>query len=153
MRLTQQRSADYFTRLILVAVWITGCAAPTQAPAAPTLTAAPTATVTAPTATATRPAPTDTPTPVPTLALPVRLRGDYPQPTEPLGASSDQIVVELARWGEGSLNQLALAPDGKTLAAATTAGLTLFDVPSLRQRAVLPAPSSVRYEAFSPDGA
>jgi len=153
MRLTQQRSADIFTRLILVAVWITGCAAPTQAPEAPTVTAAPPATVTAPTATATWPAPTDTPTPVPTLALPVRFQGDYPLPTEPLGASADQTVIELARWGNGSLNQLALAPDGQTLAAATTAGVTLYDVPTLRLRAVQPAPSSVRYVAFAPDGA
>lgn len=153
MQLTRQRSGDLVTRLFVVAVWITGCAGPTPAPATPTSAAASTATPTAPLATATRPALTDTPTPVPTLALPVRFQGDYPLPTERLGASSDQTVIELARWGNGRLNQLALAPDGKTLAAATTAALTLFDVPSLQQRAVQSAPSAVRYVTFAPDGA
>lgn len=152
MRLAHQRPADLVTRLICVAVWITSCAGPTEVAPTPTVATPPTSSPPAPPATATRPAPTDTPTPVPTQALPVRFQADYPRPTEPLGASADQDVIELARWGNGSLNQLALAPDGKTLAAATTAGLTLYDVPALRQRAAQPAPSSVQYVAFAPDG-
>lgn len=151
MRLTSRRLLDRGLRLLILAIWITGCGSPTQQPPTSTPETQPTSAPSAPPATATS-TPTTTPTPTPTIALPVRFQGDYPRPTEALGASADQAVVELARWGNGSLNQLALAPDGKTLLAATTAGFALFDVPGLSQRSVQVAPESVVYAAFAPDG-
>ncbi len=150
MRYTRRRPTNLVVRLLVLATLLTGCGNPTQLASTQTPEIAATAPPTALPATAT-PAPTATSTPTPTLALPVRLQGDYPRPTDLLGASADQVVVELARWGDGSLNRLMLAPDGQTLAAATTAGFVLYDLPSLRQRAVQTAPASVAYAAFTPD--
>jgi WD40 repeat protein len=40
-------------------------------------------------------------------------------------------VVELARWGKGSILKVAYSPDGKLLAVATSIGIYLYDANTL----------------------
>lgn len=118
----------------------TATAAPAQAGSTPAPTAPP-----APST------PTAAPTPTqPPVTLPVRA-GAYPVQDTLLGADSDQQPVELARWGRGIVNQVAVAPDGKSFAVATTAGVFFYDSTTYRQLSAYYTPSSVTMVRYTPD--
>ncbi len=62
-------------------------------------------------------------------------------------------VTELARMGKGVVNQIAVAPNGKTIAAASSLGLYLLDGATLRETKFLTTTAQLDAIAFSPDGA
>lgn len=159
------RHYHLFVVILLVFSLLTGCIpAPTATPTVPaedtltptrqatsahTATLAPTSTRTPlPSATFT-PIPTSTPTPPPTPT---------PTPTPvPISAQSAGQVVELANYGSGSMAQIALSPDGKTIAIAGTLGVWLVDAQTYEKLRLLKGPTDLEaYEqaelAWSPDG-
>ena len=103
----------------------------------PTSTATPAATRT-PTSTAT-PAATRTPTSAPSLL-----------PISPENASR---VTQLARWGKGTVNEVAYSPDGRLLAVASSLGVYLYDAETLEEVRFIECDAWVASVAFSPDGA
>jgi WD40 repeat protein len=58
----------------------------------------------------------------------------------------------LARWGKGTVSDLAWSPDGQLLAAATSLGVYLYSARSTEYVQFLPASTPVQSVAFSPDG-
>ena len=70
---------------------------------------------------------------------------DYTQLSLPEGAK--------ARFGKGFMEDIAYAPDGKTLAVATGAGIWLYDTHTGTEVALLSGDIGlIRAVAFSPDG-
>jgi hypothetical protein len=125
--------------LLLLVLALGGLWAVKQPPLMPVL--APTATLT-PTATA-------TPTP---LVLPVLAGTPYPQPNQPISLTNANQVVQLARWGKGTVNQVIFSPDGRLLAVASSLGIYLYDAETLAEIRFIETDAWVRSVAFSPDG-
>jgi WD40 repeat protein len=61
-------------------------------------------------------------------------------------------VRQLARWGKGSITEVAYAPDGKLLAVATTIGIYIYDADSLAEVRYIETGFWVTSLAYSPDG-
>ena len=99
--------------------------------------------------------PTQTPTlgPSADLSLPVTIGIPYPQTTGIFGLSEVEPVVELARWGEGNLNDAVLSSDGQILLAGFASGLKQFDVNTLDELpSLMTDPVEVLEIQFSADG-
>lgn len=62
-------------------------------------------------------------------------------------------VVELARFGRGTIEDISVSPDGKKLAVATWIGVWLYDIDTLNPVRFLPIEDDRLYStAWSPDG-
>jgi WD40 repeat protein len=61
-------------------------------------------------------------------------------------------VVEIARWGRGTVNQLRYSPDGDLLAVGTSIGIDLYDVQNLADPFHLETPDQISHLEFSPQG-
>jgi serine/threonine protein kinase len=130
--------------------------APTPAPTA-VAKATPAATLAPPTVTPTATptvTPTATPTssPVPTLRLPALAGTPVPQPTAAILPENADRVVQLARWGKGTINQVAWSPDSKQLAIASSLGIYFYDAQTGQEIRLIETNSWVRSVAFAPDG-
>ena len=66
------------------------------------------------------PPPTTTPIPLPVLA-----GTTIPQPEAVISSENVAGVVQLARWGKGTVEQIAYSPDGNLLALASSLGFPL----------------------------
>jgi WD40 repeat protein/serine/threonine protein kinase len=77
-----------------------------------------------------------------------------PVPAHPtlITPGSAARITQLARWGRGKLNALALAPDGQTLALATDIGIYVYDAISRQETRFIPTDARVWSVAFTPDG-
>jgi WD40 repeat protein len=95
------------------------------------------------------PYPTATPTP---LVLPVLASTPYPQPNQPISLTNADQVVQLARWGKGTVNQVIFSPDGRLLAVASSLGIYLYDAETLAEIRFIKTDAWVESVAFSPDG-
>jgi hypothetical protein len=95
------------------------------------------------------PYPTATPTP---LVLPVLAGTPYPQPNQPISLTNANQVVQLARWGKGTVNQVVFSPDGRLLAVASSLGIYLYDAETLAEIRFIETDAWVLSVAFSPDG-
>lgn len=60
-------------------------------------------------------------------------------------------LKQLARWGEGSINQTAWSPDGRTIAVAHSAGISLLDASTLSEIRFWETVSAAGELAFSFD--
>jgi len=76
-----------------------------------------------------------------------------PPPVAALSAKNAAEVVELARLGKGTSNQVAYSPDGTILAVASAIGIYLYDAQTLDELDLIETDSEVLSVAFSPDGA
>jgi WD40 repeat protein len=76
----------------------------------------------------------------------------YTLPSEPIGVSNASRVEMLAHWGAGGINDLALSPDSKTLAAANQLGISFYTADTLQPQGTYPSTKSVNAVAFSPNG-
>src|SRR6266545_4791632 len=92
----------------------------------------------------------------PTLtALPVAFVPPTTTPPlpEPIITADNLTTLRLLRAiGYGHVVDAASAPGGKLLAVATTAGVALFELPTLRHVRFVPLVGGVRQVALSPDG-
>jgi len=105
--------------IVMLALLLLSCSqsqiVPTlQSTVLPTLLASPTAT-TIPTTMST---PTPTPTPIP--PWPVLANTPVPQSIAVISIENVDQVVQLARWGKGTVRQVLPSPDGKLLAVASS---------------------------------
>ena len=74
------------------------------------------------------------------------------QPPAVILPSNAQKVVELARWGNGVSTDIALSPDGTTLAVGTHFDVVLLDSQTLAEKKRFPVESPVKKISYSPDG-
>jgi WD40 repeat protein len=81
---------------------------------------------------------------------------DIPQalPTRrvPISHQNAARVAQLARWGKGTINEIALSPDGWLLAVASSLGIYLYDAETLEEVRFIQTDAWVSSVAFSPDG-
>jgi WD40 repeat protein len=92
------------------------------------------------------------PTPtVSTTASPTPDEG--PQPLDPGAISAENLkeVIELSRWGRGTLQGVVYSPDGSQVAVKTALGIYLYDAESLLPTDSFPAATAAYGAAFSPD--
>jgi WD40 repeat protein len=61
-------------------------------------------------------------------------------------------VTQLERFGKGTIEEIAYAPDGQTLAVATTLGVYVYDIQTLTELDFIQTKTPVLSLAFSPDG-
>ncbi len=123
---------------------------PTLSPTAalvPTPTSTPTATP-VPTLTST-PTATSVPTPTP---RPVFASTPVPHPVVALSPRNAREVVQLARWGKGTVNEVAWSPNQQLLAVASSLGVYLYDAKTLEEVRFFETEAWVNSIAFSPDG-
>ena len=134
-------------------------------PLEPTATASPTDTLPPPTNTPTiTPSPTITPTPTPVPptatwtpypidALPVLRETPVPLYSNvPITVENTQEIIQVARWGEGNIDRIALSDDNKSLAVIMSPGVRMYDFPSMEERWRIETPPAISSLAFSPDG-
>lgn len=68
---------------------------------------------------------------------------------EPENASE---VIQLARWGKGTIDHLAWSPDRQTIAVASVHGVYLYDTTTYTNARFLSHPDTVTYITFTTDG-
>jgi len=121
---------------VAVTATLTAVSTPTSPP--PTNTPTPTATV--------------TPTPTPTL-VPVLAGTAVPPSTSAIVPENVSQVTELARWGRGVINDVAVSGNGRWLAVGTTTGVYIHDAQDLTiEPRFLETPDSVTTLAVSYEG-
>ena len=98
------------------------------------------------------PTPTPSPSPTPTPALPVLAGTPYPHSRAAISPENAKQVVQLARWGKGTVNEVAYSPDGQLLAVASSIGIYLYDAGTLQEVRFIATDAWVLSVAFSPDG-
>ena len=76
-----------------------------------------------------------------------------PFSVQPISAQSIAPIIELARLGKGRITEVGYAPDGNTLAVASSLGIYIYDVYTFKQKDFIETNSRVNSIAFSPDGA
>ncbi len=113
-----------------------------------------TASTTSPTETATlthtNPA---TPTPSPTIWISVDAGTAVPQPGHPINPDNVSHVTQLARWGRGVINDIAISGNGRWLAVGTAIGVYIHDAEDLSITTDhLETAATVEQVAISPDG-
>lgn len=98
------------------------------------------------------PARTSTPTPTQFVTIPIVGEGtSIPAANVPITPANASQVVQLARLGKGTNNDMAYSPDGLVLAVASSPGIYLYDN-NQKLLDVLPTDQFVHGIAFSPDG-
>ncbi len=61
-------------------------------------------------------------------------------------------IVELARWGKGSVNKVAWSPDGRQFAVASSLGIYFYDAQTGQELRFIETNSWMTGVAFAPDG-
>jgi eukaryotic-like serine/threonine-protein kinase len=95
-------------------------------------------------------------TPWPTQTFMPRLQAltftPWPQSNQPVTSENASQVTQLARWGKGSVSEVAYSPDGMYLAVASSIGVYLHDAVTFAQVLLIESDAVVSSVAFSPDG-
>jgi len=113
-----------------------------------------TATTTTPTPTIPpTPSATTTPSPTPTPSGPALMDTPPARPVEAITAENAAHLVEMARWGKGTINQVTFSTDGTQLAVTSSLGIYVYDAKTLDVRLFIETDSSALSVVFSSDGA
>jgi len=83
--------------------------------------------------------------------LPVLVGTPVPHPAAAIGPENVAQVTQLARWGKGSVKQIAYSPDRRLLAVASSLGAHLYDAQTLEEIWFLQTDVRVMSIAFSPN--
>jgi WD40 repeat protein len=83
--------------------------------------------------------------------LPVQAGTPVPQPRDTITAQMVPLMMELARWGQGWVREVAWSSDGRLLAVASSVGVHLYDAQTLEQVRYWESSDWVVSVAFSPD--
>jgi len=121
------------TGIILLGL-IAGCGSGPASPTATLLPAEPTVLPATPTADAS----VQSGTPLPTGAV--------------ITVANAPALIQLARWGQGTVNNVDYSPKAGLVAVASPFGVTLYNAQTLAAVRSLPANGSMRQVVFSPDG-
>jgi WD40 repeat protein len=98
------------------------------------------------------PAPTSSPTPTEFVTPPLVGEGtSIPVANVPITPANASQVVQLARLGKGTNNDMAYSPDGSVLAVASSPGIYLYDN-NQKLLDIIPTDQFVNNITFSPDG-
>ena len=152
IRQHRQEQIPSATQLALAQVTLTPTHTPTRTPL-PSLTSTPAPPTLTSTFTPTNsPTATDTPTPTLTPALPLLEGMSLPQGREVISMNNVTDLQLLARWGSGTIEELAWSPDGNWLAAGGSIGIHVYDSYSLEVVTFIETDYGVNSLAFSPDG-
>ena len=92
-------------------------------------------------------------TPIPTPEVVVIEVTATPTVAAAISPENADRVVQLARWGKGTANQVAYSPDGRLLAVASSLGIYLYDAETLEEVRFIKSDAWANSVAFSPDGA
>ena len=150
----QQRQEQLFsaTQLALAQVTLTPTHTTTRTPL-PSLTSTPAPPTLTPTFTpTTSPTATETPTPTLTPELPLLQGTSLPQGREVISMNNVTDLQLLARWGSGTIEEIAWSPDGNWLAAGGSIGVHVYDLHSLEVVTFIETDYGANSVAFSPDG-
>jgi WD40 repeat protein/tetratricopeptide (TPR) repeat protein len=90
--------------------------------------------------------------PTPPQNAAVQAGTPLPQPLTAISPENAGQVSQLARWGKGTMNRIALSPDWKWLAVASSFGIYLYDSQTLQEVRFIATGSAMYTVAFSPDG-
>jgi len=97
--------------------------------------------------------PTTAPTPTPTTVVESpSFTNVFNYPTEKITISNASRVSQLARIGNGTINEIAYSPDGKTIAVASSIGIFLYNSRNLEMQSYFAEDNLILSLAFSPDG-
>jgi WD40 repeat protein len=88
------------------------------------------------------------------LWLPVKAQPTISTERMPITSQNVDKLQMIGRFGRGSINDMALSPDGKTLAVGTSIGIWLYDPDNLQREPemLVDADNYVTMLDFSPDG-
>lgn len=84
--------------------------------------------------------------------LPVNANTPLPPLVSIISADTAEQVVELARWGKGSIRDLTWSPDGGMLAVSSPLGIYLYDSQTLDEEVFFQTNNFGLIVGFSPDG-
>jgi len=121
----------------LVATWQAGAPEPT-----PLATPPPVA----------MPVPVATPTPTPQPSLPVPAGEPLPPSPFPITGANADRVVQLARWGDGTVRGVAWSADGRLLMLISSLGVYLYDAETMERVGFVAMDLGAEAVAISPDG-
>jgi WD40 repeat protein len=91
-------------------------------------------------------------TPTPAGGFPLAAGTPLPTNLPVISPSNAAGVTQVAHWGEGTLQSLAVSPHDHILAVATSLGVELLDSATLALVRFIPTDASLTSLAFSPDG-
>ena len=97
--------------------------------------------------------PTDTPTPTLTPELPVLAQTSLPLERQAISAVNAESLELVARWGRGTIEEIAWSEEGSLVAVAGSIGVFLYDSVSFDTLAYFETGSWAYTVAISPDGA
>lgn len=141
---------------VSAALRVTAVSPTRTVPPVPTATNSPTAMPTGtavPTHTAVAATPTHTSEPTPTVPIWVAAGTGVPQPSAIISSENAHQLTELARWGRGVINDVAVSGDGRWVAVGTTTGVYIHDAQNLQaEPSYLQTPASVTAIDISSDG-
>jgi WD40 repeat protein len=90
---------------------------------------------------------------MPTLQPPrTQVGTSMPRPRAAISSENADKVIELARWGKGTVSQVAYSGNGKLLAVASSLGIYLHDAQTLKEIGFIQTEFVVTRIAVSPDG-
>ena len=76
----------------------------------------------------------------------------YTYPSIPISPDNIEQLSQLARWGSGTLNAVAVSGDDRLLAVASSLGLYLYDAQSMHLLDMIENPNWINHVSLSPDG-
>ncbi|NOH02307.1 MAG: hypothetical protein HND47_10300 [Chloroflexi bacterium] len=86
------------------------------------------------------------------IELPILEGFTVPFGSEKIALENADEIIQLARWGKGTVNQVVYSKDGEKIAAATSYGVYIFDADTLAQVLQIGTNNWIYSVAFSPDG-
>jgi WD40 repeat protein len=86
------------------------------------------------------------------INLPVPAGIPVPWPKEAITSENAHQVTELARWGKGTIGEVAWSADGKSFAVGSSIGIYLYAAETFEETNFLASNSGVSNIAYSPDG-
>ncbi|TEU18288.1 MAG: hypothetical protein E3J21_06270, partial [Anaerolineales bacterium] len=87
------------------------------------------------------------------VVRPVLAGTPMPWPVAAISPYNAAQVVQLARWGKGTVGEVTWSLDGQLLAVASSLGIYLYDAETLEEVRYIKTEVRVMDVAFSPDGA
>ena len=86
------------------------------------------------------------------INLPVLAGTPVPWPAEAITSVNASEITELARWGKGTIGEVAWSADGKSFAVGSSIGIYLYAAETFEETNFLASNSGVSNIAYSPDG-
>ena len=90
--------------------------------------------------------------PSPTAAITMLTGSLAERPQRPISVANRGDVLQLARWGRGTANQVLWSPSGESVLIASSIGVYRYDPKTSEQTLLIETKSTINEVAFAPDG-